>query len=239
MGNWEGIWRGQGAKKLWSIPDRRVLELTAKWKESGTIHRVLDLGCGVGRHVHLLAGLGFETFGLDHSETGLETCGERLRETGLTADLRHSEMDVLPYADDFFDGVVAFNSIYHGTAAQVDAGVELIRKKLRVGGEFFATFLARDNRLYGRGEAIEEHTYLDPRMYKSLLSGEGENEVTHHFSSEDELRHFFRRYEIESLEHEELRLALPGKDGGAPSWLPIPRCYFWQIVARKVDDNAG
>jgi SAM-dependent methyltransferase len=166
-------------------------------------------------------------------------CRERLQETGLAAELHEGEMDTLPFPDGFFDGVVAFNSIYHGTAPEVDRGVNLVRKKLRDGGEFFATFLARDNRLYGRGERIAEHTYCDPRMYKDLLQGDGEMGVTHHFSSEDEVRHFFREFELDCLEHEELRLALPGKNGGAPSWLPIPKSYFWQVVARKVDSDAG
>jgi SAM-dependent methyltransferase len=238
MGSWEQIWRGDGAKQLWSVPDRRVLELVAKWKDSWTIRRVLDLGCGVGRHVYLLASLGFDAYGLDHSETGLETCGRRLQAHGLTAKLHCGEMSDIPFPDGYFDAVIAFNSIYHGMAQQVDQGVELVRRKLRVGGECFATFLSRDNRLYGKGEAMEPHTFSDPRMYKELLGGDGESGVTHHFSSEEEVRHFFRAYEIESLDHEELRLALPGKNGGAPSWLPIRKSYFWQIVARKVDSHA-
>ncbi len=238
MGGWEQIWQGDGAKQLWSIPDRRVLELAAVWKESRTIRRVLDLGCGVGRHLCLLASLGFDAYGLDRSATGLETCSRLLKASGLTATLHLGEMSDIPFPDGHFDAIVAFNSIYHGTARQVDAGVELLRRKLRVGGECFATFLARDNRLYGKGEAMEPHTFTDPRMYKELLGVDGESGVTHHFSSEEEVRHFFRAYQIESLEHEELRLALPGKDGGAPSWLPIRKSYFWQIVARKSDTHA-
>ena len=157
---------------------------------------------------------------------------------GLTADLRLGDMATIPFADDYFDAVVAFNSLYHGRSSEVDAGVEHVRQKLRVGGICCATFLSRDNRLYGKGEPIEPHTFDDPRMYKELLGGDGESGVTHHFSSEEEVRHFFRAYEIESLEHEELRLALPGKDGAAPRWLPIRHSYFWHIVARKVDRHA-
>lgn len=38
-------------RELWSVPDCLVLQLATRWKESGNIHRVLDLGCGVGRHL--------------------------------------------------------------------------------------------------------------------------------------------------------------------------------------------
>jgi SAM-dependent methyltransferase len=238
MGTWEEIWKGDGAKRLWATPDRRVSELAARWKESGAIRRVLDLGCGVGRHVYLFASQGFEVYGIDHSETGLETCRRRLHAEGLTADLRLGDMGTIPFPDGFFDAVVAFNSIYHGLAVEVDAGVELVRRKLRAGGLCCATFLSRDNRLYGKGDPLEPHTFADPRMYRELFGGDGESGVTHHFSSAEEVRHFFRAYEIESLDHEELRLALPGRDGAAPTWLPIRRSYFWHIVARTVDNRA-
>jgi len=238
MGTWEDIWRGDGAKRLWSTPDRRVSAMANAWKQSGAIHRVLDLGCGVGRHVHLFASLGFDVYGLDHSQTGLDTCRRRLHAEGLHADLRLGDMATIPFPDGYFDAVLAFNSIYHGLTTEVDAAVELVRRKLRAHGICCATFLSRDNRLYGQGDPLEPHTFADPRMYKELFASDGESGVTHHFSSEDEVRHFFRAYDIESLDHEELRLALPGKDGAAPQWLPIRHSYFWHIVARKGDNRS-
>jgi len=221
VGSWENIWKGEGAQQLWSIADPRISELADTWRQSGGIHRVLDLGCGVGRHLCLFASEGFEVYGLDHSESGLETCRRRLHLDGLTADLRLGDMSTIPFPNDYFD-----------------AGVEQVCQKLRVGGICYATFLSRDNRLYGKGHPIEPHTFDDPRMYKELLGGDGESGVTHHFSSEEEVRHFFRAYEIDSLEHEELRLALPSKNGTVPRWLPIRHSYFWHIVARKVDRHA-
>ncbi|MBI4907337.1 MAG: class I SAM-dependent methyltransferase [Acidobacteria bacterium] len=239
MSGWEKIWQETSARELWSVPDCLVLELATRWKQSASIHRVLDLGCGVGRHVLLLASMGFETYGLDHSEAALETCRARLQAAALTAQLHRGQMNDLPFADGYFDAVVAFNTIYHGTAREVDAMVELVRRKLRAGGEFFATLPSRDNRLYGKGEMIEPHTFCDPRMYKELLGGEGESGVPHHFSSREEVHQFYRRYSIQSLAHEELRLALPARRGTTVSWLPISKSYFWRVVARREDSHDG
>ena len=238
MGQWEEIWKGAQAEQLWSVPDLRVQELAATWKHTGTIRRVLDLGCGIGRHVHLLASQGFEVSGLDHSETGLETCRRSIAAAGLTADLRLGDMAAIPFPDGHFDAVIAFNSIYHALADQVEAGIDLVRRKLRANGLCFATLPSRDNRLYGKGDPIEPHTFSALGVYGELLGSDGERGVTHHFSSEQELRHFFRAFHIESLEHEELRLALPRRDSTAARWLPIRHAYFWQIVARKVDQHA-
>src|SRR5262245_62067292 len=115
MGRWQKIWEGPGAATLWSIPDRQVAKLAARWKLAPDVRRILDLGCGVGRHVHFLASEGFEVFGLDHSQAGLDACRERLQSDGLSAWLQCADMQEIPFPEGYFDAVVAFNSIYHGT----------------------------------------------------------------------------------------------------------------------------
>jgi SAM-dependent methyltransferase len=69
---------------------------------------VLDIGCGTGVFLRLVAERGAEPFGLDASEalTGLA----RMRVP--TADVRVGDMEVLPYEDDVFDLVTGFNSFF-------------------------------------------------------------------------------------------------------------------------------
>jgi SAM-dependent methyltransferase len=70
--------------------------------------RVLDIGCGVGTFLHLVADRGARPFGLDASETLLDLARTRLPE----ADLRVGDMEALPYEDDTFDLVTGFNSFF-------------------------------------------------------------------------------------------------------------------------------
>ena len=231
MGGWQEIWRNEGARRLWTVPDRDVVNMVARWKADATMRRVLDLGCGPGRHVHLLASEGFETYGLDHSPAALEACARWLEADGLPARLRCGEMCDLPFADEYFDAVIAFNSIYHGTGEQVRGTVEQIRRKLRPGGACYVTLAARDNRRYGRGQEVAPDTFLSAGMFENLM-GPGEKGVPHHFSPEDEVRLFFREFQIQSLDHEELHLAsIRGE--GAPTWLRIPKSFFWRVTARR------
>jgi SAM-dependent methyltransferase len=69
---------------------------------------VLDLGCGVGAFLRLVAERGARPFGLDASEALLDVARERVPD----ADLRVGEMEALPYADDTFDLVCGFNSFF-------------------------------------------------------------------------------------------------------------------------------
>jgi SAM-dependent methyltransferase len=82
---------------------------------------VLDLGCGSGVFLRLVADRGARAFGLDASEALIEIARARVPE----ADLRVGDMQFLPYEDDAFDLVTGFNSFFFAadmTAAVREAG---------------------------------------------------------------------------------------------------------------------
>lgn len=231
MASWQDIWQGDGAKRLWSAPDRQVVEVARSWKSAGTVRHVLDVGCGAGRHTSHLAREGFEVCGWDPSESAIEACRQLLQSQGLRARLWSGELEDLPSPDDFFDAAVAFNCIYHGLPAQIDSAVHRIRRLLRSGGICFATFPSHENRMYGKGQMIGPHTFLSPGLFPRVFDDEGERDVPHHFSSEDEVRWFFRDFRIASFDHDELALARPSLRGQQPAWFRIPKAYFWRVVA--------
>src|SRR5918996_1519221 len=69
---------------------------------------VLDIGCGVGAFLRLVAQRGARPFGLDASQALLDIARERAPD----AELRVGEMEALPYQDDTFDLVCGFNSFF-------------------------------------------------------------------------------------------------------------------------------
>jgi SAM-dependent methyltransferase len=70
--------------------------------------RVLDIGCGAGAFLRLVADHGGEPHGIDASEALITHARERLPR----ADLRVGEMEELPWEDDTFDLVTGFNSFF-------------------------------------------------------------------------------------------------------------------------------
>jgi SAM-dependent methyltransferase len=71
-------------------------------------HRVLDIGCGAGAFLRLVAERGAEPFGIDAAEGLIELARRRLP----GADLRVGDMEDMPYEDDTFDLVTGFNSFF-------------------------------------------------------------------------------------------------------------------------------
>jgi len=83
--------------------------------------RVLDIGCGVGVFLGVVAKRGAEAFGIDASETLVALARRRVP----SAELCVGEMEALPYEDDAFDLVTGFNSFFFATdmvAALREAG---------------------------------------------------------------------------------------------------------------------
>jgi SAM-dependent methyltransferase len=70
--------------------------------------RVLDVGCGAGAFLRIVAERGGEPYGLDASEALIALSRQRLPD----ADLRVGEMEALPWKDDTFDLVTGFNSFF-------------------------------------------------------------------------------------------------------------------------------
>jgi SAM-dependent methyltransferase len=70
--------------------------------------RVLDIGCGVGVFLGLVADRGAEPFGVDASEALIELARTRVP----AADLRVGDMESLPYDDATFDLVTGFTSFF-------------------------------------------------------------------------------------------------------------------------------
>jgi SAM-dependent methyltransferase len=82
---------------------------------------VLDIGCGTGAFLRLVAEHGARAYGIDASEALLDLARERL----ANADLRVGDMEALPYDDDTFDLVTGFNAFFFAndfTAAVREAG---------------------------------------------------------------------------------------------------------------------
>jgi SAM-dependent methyltransferase len=72
---------------------------------------VLDIGCGAGVFLSIVAERGAQPFGLDASEALIAVARARVPK----ADLRVGDMEALPYQDDTFDLVTGFSSFFFAT----------------------------------------------------------------------------------------------------------------------------
>jgi cyclopropane fatty-acyl-phospholipid synthase-like methyltransferase len=100
--------------------------------------RVLEVGCGSGANLWMIAREGFEAHGIDLSREGLALCGQMMRKWGVSAALKQGDMTSLNYADGFFD--VLLDVFAANCMAEQEFGrfLDEAARVLRSGGRFFS-----------------------------------------------------------------------------------------------------
>jgi cyclopropane fatty-acyl-phospholipid synthase-like methyltransferase len=181
-------------KNRWKDPHEKVVAIAAEWKQQG-FNKILDLGCGAGRHLILLAGEGFESYGLDNSENALQFSRHNLNEKGLTADLKFSDMTRLPYDNATFDGLISTYVIHHQTLAGMMQTMSEIYRVMKVNGEIFITLQSIYGHRFKNGFQVEHNTFI-PEL------GEDAG-IPHHFCDLMEVSILLQNFKVMSVEQNE------------------------------------
>jgi len=100
--------------------------------------RVLEVGCGSGANLWMIAREGFETYGVDLSSEGLALCEQMLSKWGVSASLKQGDMSVLPYGNEFFDVIVDVFSSYCLPEKPFGRFLDEVARVLKAGGRFFS-----------------------------------------------------------------------------------------------------
>src|SRR5215510_12701508 len=77
------------------------------------VNRVLDLGCGNGRHAIYFAREGMQACGIDISETAVKWAKDWATREKLSVEFRVGSVTQLPYPDRHFDVVVSHGVLDH------------------------------------------------------------------------------------------------------------------------------
>ena len=155
------------------------------------MHKVLDLGCGTGRHLVYLAQHNMQMYGIDNSPEALRQSREWLDQESLYANLElHEITNGLPYPDEFFDALISVQVINHGTLATIEKIIGEISRVVRPGGFIFITVAYKKHPGTNYRE-IEPNTFI-PEDGK-------EKGLPHHMFTEEELKVLFKDFRITGI----------------------------------------
>jgi SAM-dependent methyltransferase len=156
---WEQRWQRAEVRAAWSKPVRLVEALVPRLRQRG-LDRILDVGCGIGRHALFLARQGFEVLGIDASPSALaEARSQTTPELRLAYRQRaYFELEDLPANG--FGAVIAWNVIYHGDGELARLSVEQFHRVLQPGGLYVGTMLSKRNTRFGVGREVRADTFV-------------------------------------------------------------------------------
>lgn len=110
--------------------------------------KVLDLGCGIGRHLVFAAKTGVDIYGIDLSAQAIETAQAWLSQEGLTlseARLQQGSITTMPWRDAYFDFAFShgvLDSMYFDIAR---AGIVELARVMKPNALFYCDLIAGDD----------------------------------------------------------------------------------------------
>ena len=185
---WESIYKRDG--HIFTEPFAGFGEVAEKFSNH-QCERILDLGCGNGRHVVALSKLGFNTIGVDISKSGLNLTRNWLEKDNYQAGIVCADTrQFFPFASNCFDGLISTQVIHHALLAEIRVTIAEIWRILSKGGIAFVSVAAKlhDDETY---QEIESGTFVP---FNGTEKG-----LPHHIFSEEELRLEFQQFEIQEI----------------------------------------
>ena len=185
---WDEIFRRDG--RIFVEPAPVVVEFAEQLRDGGTV-RVLDLGCGSGRHVLHLARIGMDVTGLDISPAALCLAAGWLADQNLKARLVLADARLpLPFRNSSFDALISTQVIHHALLETVHTTAREIARVVRPGGAILVSVpVGKD--------AGDDCFEVEPRTYVPLTGTE--KGLPHHFFKPEELPKLFAPFETKDI----------------------------------------
>jgi ubiquinone/menaquinone biosynthesis C-methylase UbiE len=188
-------------------PDEGVVRFVARYLQRRVgidlydvkrkIRKVLDAGCGNGRHVVFFAEQGFDVYGIDISEEAIKIANAWLTKKGLKAYLEVGDVEKLPFKDDYFDLVISCEVLDHIPFPKAKRAMREIRRVCVPGGYIFITLRSTEDSEFGRGKKVDHNTFVLQEGY--------EKGIIQHYFDLHEVRELFEGFKIFDIELYEQR----------------------------------
>jgi SAM-dependent methyltransferase len=201
---WDKLYKERG--KFFKGVQEDLPRVVRLLKERGA-KRVLDLGCGSGRHTIYLAKQGFNVYGIDISKSGIEITKNWLNKEGFKANLKIGDIyKKLPYPDDFFDAIISTQTLHHERLKKIRKLIKEMERILKPEGVIFVT-VRRALRARGwEKNKIVIHRWKHIRVkykiigWRTYVPVGGDEKAEIHFNfTKDLIKKEFKNFEIPKI----------------------------------------
>ncbi len=150
--------------------------------------RVLDVAFGDGRNTAFLCDQGLAVSGIEITQGIVDQTRRRLLELGYEADLRVGRNSNIPFADNYFDYILACHCCYYcDEGDQLSDNLREYARVMKKGACLVASVACRSSYIFDRATALPDGSFMirsDP--YKNR-----EGYRLHAFSSKEEIDEYF------------------------------------------------
>jgi len=153
------------------------------YRENRENVKILDAGCGAGRHVKFLADEGFVPYGIDFSDSGVDYTKKILSEAGyknFSENIFLGSIKNLPFENDYFDSIICWGVLYYLSEEEIKKSIHEFFRVLKKNGKML---------LYVR--TIEDYRYVSSFNRDGFYATINEGDSSRASSSENGMTLFF------------------------------------------------
>ena len=144
--------------------------------------KVLDAGCGTGRHAVYLAEKGFEVHAFDMDKAAVETAKKAVKDAGFNADITvHDVTNPLSYDSGYFDLILSTRVLGHFVIADIRKIFKELDRVLKSGGIIFIQVPGEE---YEQDQNTQEYSIIEPGT-RVPLEGPEKGVPRHHYTDEE------------------------------------------------------
>lgn len=203
------------AWRSWYIRKEKIdqdMSRLARIFKKKDVSKILDAGCGTGRHAIYFAQRGFKVYGFDFSNFAIKQTKRRLKQKGLQANLKIWDIrKKFPYPSGFFDVVLSIRVFHHNPLKIIKKIVKEFSRVLKKSGYIYIQIPPR--------HSVFKYAMFASKKGKPQIKLEGgtyvpvdgpEKGVPHHGFTKTELRKLFSDFEIKKISLRERQYNLLG-----------------------------
>ena len=159
---WNQFYQKRG--RFYLLPHPNFSKVTSKFT-AYRVCKVLDLGCGSGRHSIELGKAGFDVTGMDFSKDAIKLAKQWVQKEDLKVDFVEGDFyKKLPFKDDCFSGVIAIDSICYDSTETMKFMLDECKRILKDGGLIFVTLPTQV------GNPLVTHLIFTKEEIKKIIS---------------------------------------------------------------------
>lgn len=192
---WDKVFKEKG--RIFVKPQRDIPKVAKIFKKR-KIRKVLDLGCGPGRHLIYLAKRGFDVYGIDIAKEGIKIAKDWLKKEELKTHLKVGDFyKKLPYRNNFFDAIISIKALHHGKIEDIRKLIKEMKRILKTKGLIFITAHKKAPKKKIPKERLYGIKFIAPRTY--IILGGPEKGMPHYTFNKKILRKEFKDFKFLKL----------------------------------------
>lgn len=196
---WNNIYKNyQKGGEAWATLNEGLIPRFIEFVEKNvfTERKAFDIGCGTGKYIIYLQKIGFETIGIDSSETAVIITKEKTKNNNIEC-VNMFEYEI---SEKTYDFIFSISTIHHGLKNDVKALVDKIHSALLPDGKVFITLPDFESNKHWN--TFKDNKELAPGTY-APLSGP-EKGLAHSFYTEEEIKSLFSKFTNVLMELDEI-----------------------------------